>query len=152
MLTFSWLISEDFWGFLSFLSDRSVFVPSDRCAENTAIAGKSRNARNPHQLVRKRLIETATEIAVIRIAAISITSGLAFPTDPWKFVRKMHGGIQKCAGDWREICVGVHLHSLRRILGWGFRECARTNFAQFLDKIWMFSETKLHGRKISLAG
>ena len=40
LLTFSLLISEDFWVFLPFLSDRSVFVASDECAESTATAGK----------------------------------------------------------------------------------------------------------------
>ena len=40
LLSFSLLISEDFWIFLSFLSDRNVFMPSDKCAENTAIVGK----------------------------------------------------------------------------------------------------------------
>ena len=32
------LVSEDFSVFLSFLGDCNVFVPSDKCAENTAIA------------------------------------------------------------------------------------------------------------------
>ena len=40
LLTFSLLISEDFWVFLSCLSDRNVFVPSDKCSVSTAIAGK----------------------------------------------------------------------------------------------------------------
>ena len=29
---------------LSFLSDRSVFTPSDKCAESTAIAGKKQKS------------------------------------------------------------------------------------------------------------
>ena len=29
---------EDLWVSLSFLSDRSIFAPSDKCPENTAIA------------------------------------------------------------------------------------------------------------------
>ena len=42
-LTFSLLTSEDFWVFLSFLSDRSVFIPSDKCAEKILrLLGKSR--------------------------------------------------------------------------------------------------------------
>ena len=40
LLTFSSLISEDFWVFLSFLCDRSVLLTSGKCAENTAIARK----------------------------------------------------------------------------------------------------------------
>ena len=39
LLTSSLLIS-DFWVFLSFPSDRSVFVPSGRCAEDAATAGE----------------------------------------------------------------------------------------------------------------
>ena len=31
---------QDFWMLLPFLSDRSVFIPSNTCAENSAIAGK----------------------------------------------------------------------------------------------------------------
>ena len=42
LLTFYLLSSEDFWVFFSFLSARSVFVPSDKCAESAAIAEKSR--------------------------------------------------------------------------------------------------------------
>ena len=38
MLTLSLLISEDFCVFLSCLSDHSVFIPSDKYAENTASA------------------------------------------------------------------------------------------------------------------
>ena len=37
-----------------------------------------------------------------------------------------------------EICAGVHLHNLRRVLGWGFRECACTNFAQFFATTLFF--------------
>ena len=37
LLTFSLQIGEDWGGFLCFLSDRNVFVPSDRCAENSAM-------------------------------------------------------------------------------------------------------------------
>ena len=49
LLALSSLISVDFWDFLSFLSDRSVFVPSDKCAENTAIAVKiKRKPKNHH--------------------------------------------------------------------------------------------------------
>ena len=33
-------VSEDFWVFLSFISDRSVFSPSGQCAENAEIARK----------------------------------------------------------------------------------------------------------------
>ena len=40
LVNFSLLICEDFWVFFSFLSDRSVFIPYDKCVENTAIAGK----------------------------------------------------------------------------------------------------------------
>ena len=42
---------DGFLGFPLFLSDRSVFVPSDKCAENTAIARKIKRKQ-----VRKRLI------------------------------------------------------------------------------------------------
>ena len=42
--------------FLAFVSDRSVLVISNRCAESTAIAGKlKKNNRNPRELVSKRL-------------------------------------------------------------------------------------------------
>ena len=40
LVNLSLLLSEDFCVFLSFLSDRSVFAPSDKHAENMAIAGK----------------------------------------------------------------------------------------------------------------
>ena len=41
LLTFSLLISEDFWIFLSFPSDRSVFCPpTNVLKKNAAIAGK----------------------------------------------------------------------------------------------------------------
>ena len=33
-----------------------------------------------------------------------------------------------------EICAGVHLHNLHRILEGGFRACACTNFAQIFAK------------------
>ena len=46
--TFSLLISEDFGAFLSLLSDRSVFKPSGKCAENTANARK--REQNPEIL------------------------------------------------------------------------------------------------------
>ena len=43
----SFLIREDFWVFLSFLSDRSVFMP--KVAENAAIAWKiKKQDKNPH--------------------------------------------------------------------------------------------------------
>ena len=38
LLTFSSLVSEDFWLFLDFLCDRNVFLPSEDCAEKNAIA------------------------------------------------------------------------------------------------------------------
>ena len=53
LLTFSLLISEDFWVFLSFLSDRSAFVPSDKCAENTPIAGKREKNPEKSSLISK---------------------------------------------------------------------------------------------------
>ena len=40
LLTFSLLISDDFCVFLACLGDRSLFIPSDKCAENTVIARK----------------------------------------------------------------------------------------------------------------
>ena len=40
LLTFSLLISEDFWVFLSFLSDRSLFSTFVGLYKNTAIAEK----------------------------------------------------------------------------------------------------------------
>ena len=46
LLTFSLSVGEDFWVFPSFLSERNVFFrPSDKCAENTAIAGQKRGER-----------------------------------------------------------------------------------------------------------
>ena len=47
LLAFSVLISEDSWAFLFFLSDRIVFIPSDRCAEILRSLGESRKNRNP---------------------------------------------------------------------------------------------------------
>ena len=41
--------------FLSFLSDRSVFVPSDKCAESTASAGKSKE-RQRSSLISKEKV------------------------------------------------------------------------------------------------
>ena len=40
MLTFSLLISEDFWFCFLFSPTSSGFVPSSKCAENIAIAGQ----------------------------------------------------------------------------------------------------------------
>ena len=40
LLTFSLLVSEDFWVFLSCLSDGCVLYPPDKFAENIPIAGK----------------------------------------------------------------------------------------------------------------
>ena len=45
LLTFSLLISEAFWAFLSFPNDRSVFVPSDTCAEMLRSLGNSRESQ-----------------------------------------------------------------------------------------------------------
>ena len=60
---------------------------------------------------------------------------------------------ERCAGAPKhvlrlcEICAGVHLHNSCRVLGWGFRESACTNFAQFPLK-FDFAETKLYGQKM----
>ena len=56
VLTFSLLTSEDLRVFLSFLSDRSVFVPSDECAENTAIAlRKSRKSQKSSRISKEEV-------------------------------------------------------------------------------------------------
>ena len=47
---------EEFWVFLSFLSDRSVFVPSDACAESTAIAGKIKEKSEDLSLMSKEKV------------------------------------------------------------------------------------------------
>ena len=73
--------------------------------------------------------------------------------------RQVPGNLcERCAGASEnvlrlcEICAGVHLRNLRRVLGWGFRECACTIFAQFFaTTLYFFSETKLYGQKMSQA-
>ena len=42
MLTFSFLILEDFWVFLSFLSDRSVSIPSENVLKIQRSLGKEK--------------------------------------------------------------------------------------------------------------
>ena len=63
LLTFSLLVSEDFWVVLSLLSDRNIFVaPSDNCAENTAIARKERTTQKS-SLISK---EKVNKVGVVR--------------------------------------------------------------------------------------
>ena len=52
---FSLLTSQDFWVFLSCLSEHSGFLHSNICAENTAIAGKLKNNQEwPRQTKPKK--------------------------------------------------------------------------------------------------
>ena len=55
LLNFSLLISEDFWVFLSSLSDRSVFAPSNKCAENSVAARKVKRKIRKSSLISKEI-------------------------------------------------------------------------------------------------
>ena len=63
-LTFSLLIREELWLFLSFLSDRSASLPSDNCAVLQCKCCSRREyqakTRNPQQLARTRLVNRAS--------------------------------------------------------------------------------------------
>ena len=61
LLTLSLLISEDFWVFLSFLSDRRAIVPSGRCAENAAIAGGNQDKRHKSSPISKQKVNKAQQ-------------------------------------------------------------------------------------------
>ena len=56
LLTFSLLIREDFWVFLPFLSDRTVFTPSDKCAEDTAVATEIKKQPEKCSLISKKKV------------------------------------------------------------------------------------------------
>ena len=54
-LLISHIISEDFWFFLSFLSDRNVFSPPTKCAESTAITGKIKKKQKSSLITKEKV-------------------------------------------------------------------------------------------------
>ena len=69
--TFSLLISEDFWVSLSFVSDRSVFAPSDKCAESTAITGKREGCHTQKSSLISK--EKVNKVVVVGFSDILLT-------------------------------------------------------------------------------
>ena len=72
-----------------------------------------------------------------------------FPTGPRKFVRKMCGGIRKCAEIARNLC-GCAAAQFARNIGGGASENVRAQVSRiFAPKLEFFPETKLYGQKMS---
>ena len=67
--------------FLSFLSDRSVFAPSSKCAENTAMAGKRERKTQKSSQISKEMVNTKNTTARTRVVNCyrSFFGSLVFP-------------------------------------------------------------------------
>ena len=71
LFTFSLLINEDFWVFLSFLSSRGVFIPSDKCAENMRSLGKESKSQKSSLISQKNVNKVAGEVETSRKLSVN---------------------------------------------------------------------------------
>ena len=64
LLTFSLLISEDFWVFLSFLSERNVLITSDNVLKILRSLGKERKTQKSSLISKEKVHKVGTSLGL----------------------------------------------------------------------------------------
>ena len=105
LLSFSSLIRDDFWVLLSFLCDRSVFVPSDKCAGSTAMAGKIKKKPEILTLLSKENINKEDRLSpsfqmlpepCVRRAWVQMSNGIFMRTRHKHCLKHLKNEIHAC--------------------------------------------------------